>query len=248
MNSKPKTLVFSIAFKGYQYLYENFLASHQAYAERFGYNFLAISKPGFCFLGMECAWLKLSVLHRALQLGYDTVMFVDADACIAENAPAIESCLQAGKYLYMARGYSGRFNSGVIIARNHAELREDLRRLLAAPHTPIPAEDQVGWGENGHLIHLARRRAYVGELDWRWNNNYQLEQADFIRHYSAGPMRALLKAPHWGVVRWWCCQILVRGLLKLLPASPRTFAVRLNAFANRLFRRYGLESNLTPAH
>ena len=246
MCANRQVLVFTIAFNGYQFLYEKFLESHRAYAHRYGYNFLALSQPTFCFLGMECAWLKLCVLHRALQLGYETVLFVDADAFIAEDAPPIESCLQPGKYLYMARGYSGRFNSGVIVARNHAVLRKDLHRLVGAPHAPIPAEDQVGWGENGHLIHLARQRAYVGELDWRWNNNYRVEQRDFIRHYSAGPMRSLFKAKQFARVRWWCCQVLVSGLSKLMPTKPQDFSVRLNSFANRLFRRYGLDSHLVP--
>lgn len=243
MKPEHQTLVFTMAFNGYQYLYQDFIATHKAYAQAHGYDFLAISKPGFCSLGMECAWLKLCLLQRALQLGYHRVLFVDADASISPDTPPLDACFQPDKSLYMARGYSGRFNSGVIIACRQAELMVDLERLIAAPHSPIPEEDQVGWGENGHLINLARQRNYVGELDGRWNNNYRPDLADFIRHYSAGPMRALFKAKLSGWVSWWICQLWVRVMMKLRPRHPRDFAQRLSEFAQRLFCRYGLELN-----
>ena len=248
MESNKSVLVFTIAFNGYQYLYADFLKSHRAYALRQGYEFLAISEPSFCLLCMECAWLKLSVLLRALQMGYETVLFVDADASIGANTPAVESCFRGDKFLYMAKGYSNRFNSGVIIARNNVQLIADLKMLIDEPCAEIPQEDQVGWGENGHLIHLARRCAYVEELDWRWNNNHRTEQADYIRHYSAGPMRALFKASRAGLIRWWICQLLVSGLMRFLPLPQANFSNRLAHFSSRLFQRYGLvaSDNLLP--
>ncbi|MFQ3288857.1 MAG: hypothetical protein ACI93V_001077, partial [Alteromonadaceae bacterium] len=69
-----KTLIFSIALNGYQLLYRHCINSHRAYAKKYGYEYLVISRPYFTALGVECCWLKLTLMLEALKAGSDTVL------------------------------------------------------------------------------------------------------------------------------------------------------------------------------
>jgi len=184
-----KTLIFSIALNGYQLLYRHCINSHRAYAKKYGYEYLVISRPYFTALGVECCWLKLTLMLEALKAGYDTVLFVDADAYIKTTAHELEPLLQPNKYLYLAKSYSGRFNSGVILVNNHIKIRQWLVDVIAARHLSVLPENDVGWGENGHIIEYTKNCQFVCLLDRRWNNTYDIDLSDYIRHFSCGPLR-----------------------------------------------------------
>ncbi len=98
-----------------------------------------------------------------------------------------------GKDLYLANGFSGRANSGVIIVRSSERVVSLLSTMYVNALNPLPAEDDVGWGENGHVIHYAKDYEGLQVLDQRWNNNFAPELEDYFRHYSAGPMRKFYK-------------------------------------------------------
>jgi hypothetical protein len=187
--ASPKTLVFTIALNGYQYLYSNNLSNQFFYAKNNGYSYVAVTKPALTLMAMECAWLKISLIANALRAGYETVMYIDADADIKLSTPPLQTLIEPNKYLYMAHGYSGRFNSGVIIAKNHPDLIEWLEVLIANSERQIPSEDSVGWGENGHVIHYAKNLSFIRRLSTEWNNNCNPNLNDYIRHYSMGPLR-----------------------------------------------------------
>ena len=50
-------------------------------------------------IGVECCWLKLTLMIEALDNGYDAVLFVDADAYIQPQAPRANQCLFARQIL-----------------------------------------------------------------------------------------------------------------------------------------------------
>lgn len=183
------TLVFSIALNGYQHLYSKNLLNQQSYALNQGYSYVAVTKPALTLMAMECAWLKLSLMLQALRAGYDTVVYIDADADIDPWAPPVESLFERHKLVYLAHGFSGRFNSGVIIVRRHRKVKEWLENILNHCQDKVPEEDNVGWGENGHIIHFAKRESFVQAISVKWNNNQNPNLPDYIRHYSEGPMR-----------------------------------------------------------
>lgn len=187
--TNPKTLIFSIALNGYQWLYPKHLSSHQEYANKNNYEYVLISKPSISNLGMECCWLKLVLLKAALVNGYQNVMFVDADALINVNCPPIHEIFADGKYLYMANGYTGRFNSGVMIARKAEALINWLDKLILYRYQHLPSIDSTGWGENGHVIHFSKQVNFIKVLHHRWNNTFDDKLNDHIRHFSNGPMR-----------------------------------------------------------
>jgi hypothetical protein len=140
-------------------------------------------------MGVECCWLKLTVLLEALKAGYKTVLFVDADAYIKTSAHQLESLLRPNKYLYLAKSYSGRFNSGVILVKNHYKIQQWLADVISARHLSVLPEHDVGWGENGHIIEYTQNCQFVCTLNRRWNNTYDINLSDYIRHFSFGPLR-----------------------------------------------------------
>ena len=189
LKMSQNVLVFSIALNGYQWLYRDCLSSHSAYANRHGYHYCVVSRPIATALGVECCWLKLTLMLEALNSGYDLVLFVDADAYINESTPSLHSAVMPNKFLYMAKSYTRRFNSGVILGKNCFKLREWLQTVIASQNTTILTENDVGWGENGHIIQFSKDCTFLSTLDRRWNNTYDPELTDYIRHFSFGPLR-----------------------------------------------------------
>jgi hypothetical protein len=186
---QKNTLILSIALNGYQWLYRDCINSQRAYAQKNAYQYLVITRPYFTALGVECCWLKLTLMLEALKAGYDTVLFVDADAYINSAADNLETLRQSNKYLYLAKSYSGRFNSGVILVNNHFKTRQWLQDVISARNRSVLPEHDVGWGENGHIIQHTENCEFVSTLDRRWNNTYDIHLKDYIRHFSFGPLR-----------------------------------------------------------
>jgi hypothetical protein len=185
-------LVFSVALNGYQWLYKRCIASHKRYANKHGYEYQVVSRPYATTIGVECCWLKLTLMLQALENGYDTVLFVDADAYIQTHAPKLEGVFLPNKYLYLAKSYSGRYNSGVILIKNNPDVCLLLSKIIAARYQAISPENDVGWGENGHIIEFTQRCDLVSTLNRSWNNTYDPELNDYVRHFSFGPLRTNL--------------------------------------------------------
>lgn len=184
-----KTLIFSIALNGYQWMYKKELESHKHYANKYDYDYQAVTRPYFSSLGVECCWLKLTLMRTALAAGYQRVMFIDADAKVTRNCPAIETLFIDNKHIYMAKGYSNRFNSGVLIVRNNKQVIDWLTRVIDSRMLSVANKNSVGWGENGHIIELSQNCPFIQEIDQRWNNTYDHNMTDFIHHKNCGPLR-----------------------------------------------------------
>ncbi|WP_075187219.1 hypothetical protein [Teredinibacter haidensis] len=188
-----KVLIFTLAARGYHWQYRRIIESQRAYAEKHCYSYSVVDRPRLTTVGLDIAWLKIYLLQKALAGNYDWVMFVDADAEIKDVCPAIESLAQENKSIYVAKGHSGRINSGVLIFQNTRASRDFIDTVINNCRSALPPEDDVGWGENGTIIHYAKNNPSVAILDQRWNNNSDPRLTDYIRHYSAGPMRQLYK-------------------------------------------------------
>lgn len=200
---QPTFLIFTIALNGYQSIYKSYIKSHADYAKRIGATYVPVTRPYISKLGVECCWLKLYLMREALNAGYDYVLFVDADAEIKSEAPNILSNLKPGKHLYMANGYTGRFNSGVILARNDVQSVTFLTSVINSHKTTNALNDGVGWGENGYIIKLAGSYNGIVTLDQKWNNTYSFQLNDYIRHISYGPLRNgwLINQLHYVITR-----------------------------------------------
>lgn len=212
-------LVLSFVGGGYHWRYAAELESQRLYAVRMGYDYRLAVLPVLHRLGPELVWFKIHLIRAALQRGYDWVLFVDADARIQADCPPVEPLLRQGKSIYLAHGYSGRFNSGVMLFRRSNDSFEFLIKLLRNRTEPVPVEDAVGWGENGHVINLARNNPAIQSLDERWNNNGKPFASDYIRHFSAGPMRACHRTDAGAKLKSSVCAWINRLLVRVAPKT-----------------------------
>lgn len=219
-NSQESVLVLSLVATGYHWLYQRELASQERYAQARGYHYECVFGPLLHRFGGEIVWYKMHLIQQALLQGYSWVVFLDADAAVTEICPPIESVERSAKSIYMARGYSGRYNSGVMIYKNNRTSMAFVTRVIASRGETLSADDSVGWGENGHVIALARHHPAVQELASRWNNNQDPTMKDFVRHYSAGPLRALHKASRFSKWQFNIVNVLNRLTRRLLPSIP----------------------------
>ena len=240
---KGNVLVFSIALNGYQWLYKDCIASHKRYAHRHGYTYQVVTRPYATSIGVECCWLKLTLMIEALDNGYDSVLFVDADAYIQTHAPKLSSVLLPDKYVYMAKSYSSRFNSGVILINNHSKARRLLKTIITARHQPILAENDVGWGENGHIIEYTKHCQFVSTLNRSWNNTYDPELNDYIRHFSFGPLRTnlWLNLSHKALARLTRLFSKFQALTEMTSQSypPQDKLTKLTALVLRHYSEFG---------
>lgn len=186
-------LMFSCGFNGYGLKYSRCAATQRKYAHRMGFTYRLFDYPGL-IPSAECKWLKIPIMLRAFRDGWPLVFFVDVDCEMRPDCPDVRTVLADDKDLYFAHGFSGRINSGVILARNSANVRQLLQTVVDEREKQLPPEDGVADGENGHVIHFAKNKSYVQIIDGRWNNNRQIRPDDYIRHYT-GPLAE--SAPKW---------------------------------------------------
>lgn len=183
-------LVFTVAQNGYAGAYADCLRSQRAYADRIGAVYVAVTRPWRVSEPALAAWLKMPLLAGALDGGYEWVAFIDSDARVREDAPDFRTVGRRPGHVHMARGHSGRLNSGVVLAQRGDASRRFLSTLLASITEEVPEEDRRHLKyENGNVIRVARETGLVDELPLSWNNTYDPDLHDHVRHYT-GPLRS----------------------------------------------------------
>lgn len=191
--NKEKILVFSIALEGYSQLFKNCISSQRKYCEKFNLDYVVVNKSPRKLLPMEAAWLKLFLLRSALLTNkYNWIAFIDADCEIRDFSPLFINDLKKYddiKSIFMAHGFSGRINSGVILVKNTPEALLYLNNVINHGDSPVPIEDEALY-ENGHMIHFGKTNPAVQILESvKWNNNQTIDEKSFIQHYSGGILR-----------------------------------------------------------
>ncbi|NAZ86843.1 hypothetical protein [Kineococcus indalonis] len=240
MTAPPQdpALVFTVALNGYASAYADCLRSQRSYARRIGARYVAVTRPFRVEQPAHAAWLKIPLLLGALRAGYAWVAFVDSDARVREDAPDFRTAIEGAGRTHMARGRSGRLNSGVIIAENGADSTRFLEELMASTTRPVPEEDRADLKyENGNVIHVARTTGLVSELPLEWNNTHQPQLADHVRHYT-GPLRAEHRGSPLGQRVFALRKRLVATPTKQPERRDGAFADELAALTARCQRRY----------
>lgn len=193
--SSPQPTLVTIATDGFQYLWLHCIESQQRYAACHGYDHQLMTTNAYPTLPPHWAKVKACL---ALLMGGHNVFLLDSDACIRAHAPRFTDLLERepGCDIFIANGWSGRPNSGVVLFRGGAGSLAPafLERCLANRHKELPEEDRVtAHGENGHFIHFLKDEPFRSKtfiLDERWNKIVPpATSGDFIIHYT-GPMRA----------------------------------------------------------
>lgn len=232
MGAGMKPIVFSMAFNGYGHVYAPIRKTQEAYAERNGYDYVYVERPGVTPMLRECAWLKVPLIAEILGSGRPWALFLDADAEVKEKAPPVETILEPDHTLYMAEGFSGRLNSGVILARQSPEVIDFLEKITALALEPLPADDDVHWGENGHFIYYGKSFDGLKVIPWLWNNNRDPEAEDYIRHYSGGPMHPYFKPSLRGLLAKKTAQLRLKRDRILRRNPMRNFHTELQGLVD----------------
>jgi len=156
--------------------------------------------------------------------------------------------LRNGADIYAAKGFSGRFNSGVLFIRNTDLSKQFFNTMLEIATHPLPQQDDVGWGENGHFIHLAKSTPLCAELDSRWNNNFQKDLDDHVRHYSRGPLYDEFRPPlanmllerlcHYSLAVFKRLDRLLKHCLPSQQPDDKNFLTRLDNLSARVLSKY----------
>lgn len=190
--NKNDVLVFSIALEGYSGLFRSCIKSQKAYCLRSNFDYVLIKKAPRFLLPTETAWLKLFLLRSALECDYKWVGFIDADCEVSIHAPSFVQEMEIfnnARSIFMAHGFSGRINSGVIFMKNSKEALEYLEKVIQNGDDPVSKEDKALY-ENGHMIHYGKNNPNVQIIDSvKWNNNTFLNKQSHIQHYSGGKLR-----------------------------------------------------------
>ena len=189
---KENVLVFSIALKGYSTIFRNCIRSHQKYCKRHGFQYVCVKRSPGALSPSEAAWLKLFLLREALAKNYNWVAFIDADCEIRDHAPSFNRTFRkfpVDKSIFMAKGFSGRINSGVIFMKKQPGAIDYLKKVIENGDNAVPPEDEALY-ENGHMIHYGKNDPNIRIIEFaKWNNNRELNPESFIQHYSGGILR-----------------------------------------------------------
>lgn len=167
------TALFTIGTNGYGDFFADHIASQRAYASKHCYDYVAFTRtPPGGISASNSAWLKVPLLWRMLQAGYQRVMFADIDAMILPKTPPLATIEGPGKSIFMAPESDGRFNAGVIICDNTRAARTFLKCLWTIADVPgalLPKKDRNLY-ENGHVNTVARWfRRDIQPLSAHWN-------------------------------------------------------------------------------
>lgn len=239
-NTEQETLAFSIGINGYGWAWSSCVRSHRKYANRLSFDYACVDLP-WTVSAAEAAWLKVSLIIRVLELSrYCWVLFLDADTQVQHDCPDFRNVVSAGRDVFMAHGHSGRLNSGVILVRSSEKSLEFFRTVLSDCENAVSNEDAAPY-ENGHIIKHGKANPVVGLLDSRWNNTYQRERDDYIRHFT-GPMAAEARISHKLRARWQRAAALRNKVAALWTQSlpGGSLRARLDYLTDAVVARYSI--------
>lgn len=230
-----KALLLCVATDGYAALWNFCIESHRVYCKTHGIEYRLVRN---CLPGLNAKWSKLKIARDLLAEGY-TVMLVDADTRISQDAPHFKSCMtNRRKGIYAALGTSGRPNSGVMILKGgrSRQAMKFLDACLEDRETPVARENYVtSDGENGHVIAYLQKRPHSSSLqilDDRWNCTH-IEGADdaHIQHFT-NLLGKAFKRGDWTLPQARTVQ----------AASPQEHDLRAQWESHRLARPFLLRS------
>lgn len=239
LSHQNKPIVFSMGFNGYQWKYLRNIKSHEKYCAKYGFDYVCLEKPAFTNLRRSSAWLKIIVIAAQLQLGRPWVFYLDTDVEVKDDTPDFRTLESEGKDFYIANGFSGRPNSGVMIVKNTPEIVKVFSDMFLNATTRVPGDDYVsGWGENGHVIHYSKAHPGTQTISNMWNNNANAEMKDYLRHYSAGPMRKEYKLTIFDKIVEKLSKVYEKTNYDGKDDTLPNFYPNITAFASNVFSSY----------
>lgn len=232
------TLIFTVAQNGYGIGYAECLQSHARYAAKLGATYVPVVRPFRVEEPALCAWLKISLLLHALRARHEWIAFVDADVSIRGHTPDFRTQWPSPRSVFMAKGRSGRINSGVIFARGEPQAIGFFEQVMASivANVPAAARHHLKY-ENGNVIHCASQGDAIEVIDHAWNNTFEPELHDYLRHYT-GPMRDEYRRSLGAALAFRLARALAAKPGPQPEARDAQFVARLEALTRRCVQIY----------
>lgn len=150
---------------------------HAAYCQKYGLTYWPVL--GNVQFARTSHWNKIVLVRHALDLGFETVIWLDADTLIVRDDVDIRTALYGEKPLALALhpspapgGLLAHWNSGVMVMRNTARTREFFDAVWAGG----PLENHI-WQEQARILDLLPSFPdLVQRLDDRWNSTVGLTE------------------------------------------------------------------------
>ena len=164
----PQTVLIQQASGHCRPMLELTSSLHRAYAQRHGISYWQVR--GNVQTERAGHWNKILLMQRAFQMGFELVIWLDADTVIVEPEQDFRRALNGGAPIGMVRhhrpwnGQPWHYNSGVILARDTPKTRQFLQRVWDAGPIDHPWQEQVRINEVAQ-----RNPRIVQSLPDRWN-------------------------------------------------------------------------------
>ncbi len=152
---------------------------HAAYCQRHRITYWPVI--GDLQFGRHTRWSKIALVCRALEAGFETVTWLDADTLIVRNEVDIRAALHDGGPLALAlhpspglNGSPTHWNTGVMVMRNMPRTRE----FFAAVWERSPLDGHP-WQDQARILALLPEfPELLQRLDDRWNSTVGLTDVD----------------------------------------------------------------------
>lgn len=183
-------ILLTVSFNTVGYTESDYFRSRERWARAVGAQHVYVSESSAgVTLDAQCAaWLRIPLM---LMLRDRDIFYLDSDCVIQPDCPSPANIAGGLSGFFMARGHSGRPNSGVILMTRH----EDGIARFCAEHyfEPYPENCDAPW-ENAYVIWASLT------LPWRplhpTYNATRTTEALIVHHTGPNrPMRSIAQSP-----------------------------------------------------
>lgn len=151
---------------GYEPMLDLTRKHNEAYCKKYDIDFQCEVYASEAFPISQGAWLKIELIKQALELGYQYVAWLDADAMIIDTETDLRDAIQPRKVgaCWCRIPQLNHWNVGVLYVQNSEETRAFINEWLAS--YPPPAD---GWFEQGVFNRMGKQSRVVETISDKWN-------------------------------------------------------------------------------
>jgi hypothetical protein len=139
---------------------------NEEYCKKFNFDYLLLMGEGDLKYAdvTKGGWAKIELIQRAMEQGYEYIVWLDADALIKDmNTDLRLGCVEGIGACWMRIPQLNHWNVGVLYVRNSVESKKFIDEWLAT----YPGAPQ--WMEQGEFNKMAMKSKVVQTISDRWN-------------------------------------------------------------------------------
>lgn len=182
--------------EGYEPLLDLTYERNKNYCIRHRMDYMAIASASSTQYANAVAgsWCKIELIQRALEKGYQYIIWLDADALIKDlDTDLRDACIDGIGACWMRIPQLNHWNVGVLFVKNVPGVAEFVADWLS--YYPDGLKD--GWNEQGVFNKLAMQSTLVQTISDRWNatlNYSMVPDAVILGYHGNGSAAQRLEA------------------------------------------------------